>query len=220
MMLAVLALSACGGHSSRAVPEDPISAIPPAPLPVASLAGSNALLLTVGGLVFGDSVLGLDAQQTALLEAANAALDTALRRDAREVTWEGLAEQRHAMRRNPTIEVDPDRLPTSYLVSSRASQVPDPLWADMRLLGALTNARFAIVPAAARIAGSPGAYAASYVMVIVDARTGTVLWRGRTDGGRAASPVAAFARAASLLVPNLLQLQPAPANQAPPTVRP
>src|SRR5512140_3184966 len=92
MMLAVaLAAVSCRGHSASTVPEDPIAAVPAAPLPVGSLAGTNALVLTVGGLVYGDSVLELESQASALLEAANSELDTALRRDAREVTWQGLA---------------------------------------------------------------------------------------------------------------------------------
>ncbi len=205
MLLAVLAAGACGGHGSRTAPEDPIQAVAPSPVPVGSLAGTNVLLLTAGGIVFGDSVAALDTQQTALLDAANAALDTALRRDAREVTWLGIAEQRRMIRRNPTFDINPDRLPTAFLLSTRAAQVPDPLWADIRTLAALGNARFALVPAAVRITGAPDAYAAVLVMAIVDARTGVVLWRGRTDGPRAASPAAALARAASALVPSLLQ---------------
>ncbi len=219
MLLAVVPAVSCRGHAARTQPQDPIEAIPQGPLPVGSLAGSHALLLTVGGMVFGDSVLALEAQQTALLDAANAALDTALRRDAREVTWDGLPEQRHTVRRNPTFDIDPDRLPTSYLVGGRVQQVPDPLWSDIRTLAALANARYAIVPAAARIGGAPEAYRASYVLVIVDARTGAVLWRGRTDGGRAATPAQALARAAAAVVPNPLQVQPT-TPPAPAAVRP
>jgi len=201
LTVAVLTASGCGGQRPAAVvPRDPIGSVGVSPLPVGSLAGSNALLLTIGGLVVGDSVAALEARHTELLDAANAALDTALRRDAREVTWQGLPEQRRAMRRSPTLNVDPDRLPTEYLIGTRVETVPDPLWSEVRTLSAMMGARYAIVPAAVRIAGAAGAYRASYVLVAVDARTGQVVWRGRTDGAAAASPEAALARAAGAVV--------------------
>ena len=184
-------------------PEDPLSTIPIAALPVGSLAGSSALLMAVGAVVAGDSadpLPGLNAQRLALLEVANATLDTALRRDAREVIWMGLAEQRRVARRSPTLGVDPDRLPTLYLASPSVQRVPDPLWAGIRTLVAMTGARMAVVPAAVRITGHVGALIAEYVMVIVDARTGEVLWRGRSVGGASPTAEAALASAAGAAV--------------------
>lgn len=202
VLLATLALSACGPrHADESAPQDPLLAIPIAPLPIGSLAGSSALLLTTGAVVFGDSAQSLLPRRTALLEAANAALDTALRRDAREVTWQGLAEQRRMIRRNPAINVDPDRLPTSYLVAAE-EQVPEPLWSDIRLLAALTGARFAVVPAVVRINGTPAAPQATFAMVAVDARTGRIVWKGRAESRVAATTDAAFAAAAAALVPS------------------
>jgi hypothetical protein len=194
--------SACSRPTPDVAPNDPFASISAAPLPLASLSGANTLLLTVGALVFTDSAAGLGAERTSLLEAANAALDTALRRDAREVTWQGLPEQRRAVRRNPTMGVDPDRLPTAELVGSRVDAVPDPLWSQLRTLSALTGARYAVVPAAVQISGRPGAYAASYVLVAVDARTGQVAWRGRSTGRAAATPQAALALAAAAAAPS------------------
>jgi hypothetical protein len=174
------------------------------PVPVGSLSGANVLLLATGALVSGDSATVFLDRRGALLEAANAALDTALRRDARQVTWIGLAEQRRALRRNPAMRLDPDRLPTSFLVSPQVSEVPDPLWSDIRLLAALTDARFALVPAAVKVGGAPGAVTASLVLVAVDARTGRVVWRGRSESGAAATPEAALARAAAAAIPAVL----------------
>lgn len=202
-------LTACGGRSQGSVrPEDPFAAIPVAPLPIASLAGSSALLLAVGGVVVGDSANPLPdlvARRLALLEAANAAIDTALRRDAHEVTWVGLDEQRRAMRRSPTLGVDPDRLPTAFLAGPRVDRVPEPLWSSMRTLQAVTGARMAIVPAAARIAGRPGALVAELVFVGVDPRAGQVVWRGRVVGSPALTAEAALASAAGSAVQGLLR---------------
>lgn len=204
VLLAAVATSACGGkRSGQAAPQDPILAVPVAPLPVGSLAGSSALVLVTGAVVFGDSTQGLLPRRTALLEAANAALDTALRRDAREVDWQGLAEQRRALRRNPAMNLDPDRLPTSYVVGAEEQQrLPEPLWSGMRTLAALTNARYALIPALVRIDGTLGAPRATFVLLAADARTGLVVWRGRVEGRAAATPEAALAAAAAALVPS------------------
>ena len=201
LLLGALLVCACGPRrAGQAPPEDPIGALPVAPLPVGSLAGSSALVLVAGTVVFGDSTQGLLPRRLALLEAANAQLDTALRAGAREVTWQGLAEQRRVMRRNPALRTDPDRLPTSYLIAAH-EQVPEPLWTDIRMLAALTGARYAVVPVAVRIGGTPAALTATYAMIAVDARTGRIVWRGRMEGRPAGTPEAALAHAAAALVP-------------------
>jgi hypothetical protein len=194
----------CGGHrADRTHPTDPFVSVQVAPLPVGSLSGSNVLLLAVGGVVVGDSgssLPELEGRRTALLESANAALDTAVRRDGREVNWMGLPEQRQAARRNPTLGLDPDRFATAYLVDAAAASVPDPLWGQIRSLAAITGARFAVVPPGVRIGGSSGALVASYIMVVADARTGAVIFRARATGRPAATPEAALASAAATVI--------------------
>ncbi len=203
-IVAALLATACGGHqAARTAPADPFAQIPANPIAMASLTGANVLLLTVGTVVVGDTarpLVELEGRRTALLAAANAQLDTALRRDAREVTWMGLEEQRRAARRNPTLGVDPDRLGTAYLFDPSVDRVPDPLWAGVRTLAAVTDARFALVPAAVRIAGTPDSLVATYVVVIADTRTGTVLGRTRAVGRAQRTPEAALAAAAAALV--------------------
>jgi hypothetical protein len=170
---------------------------------VAPLAGTNVLVLTVGGLMVGDSAQPLpelDARRTALVDAANAALDSALRRDGREVTWLGLEEQRRAARRNPTLGIEPDHFATQYLFDPRVDRIPDPLWSQIRSLAAVSSARYVMVPAGVKIAGAPGALSAAYVMVLADARSGGVLARVRAQGRPAATPEAALALAAGTLL--------------------
>lgn len=194
----------CGAHhGSAAAPSDPFSRIPVAAVPVASLAGSSVLVLAVGTLAVGDSgaaVGDLEARRQTLLDAANAALDSALRRDGRDVHWMGLEEQRRAVRRNPTLGLEPDRFATAYLFDPRVDRIPDPLWAQVRTLAAITGARFAVAPAAARLAGQPGALSAAFVLVVADTRTGQVLWRGRAQGRPAATAEAALALAAGTAI--------------------
>lgn len=141
----------------------------------------------------------LEARRAALIELANAALDTAVRRDGREVTWAGLEEQRRAARRNPTLGLDPDRLATAFLVGGM-DRIPDPQWAQVRSLAAITGARFAVVPAAARITGAPGSLTASFIMVLIDVRTGGVMFRARATGRAMATIEAALASAAGTVI--------------------
>lgn len=204
MMLCVIGLSACGGgQSSRTSPSDPFTQIAVSPMALSPLAGTNVLLLTVGLVVVGDSAHPLpeiDLRRSALLVAANATLDSALRRDGREVTWLGLEEQRRSARRNPTLGIEPDRLPTQYLFNARIERIPDPLWAQIRTLAAVSNARYVVVPAAVKIAGTPGALTAAFIMVLADARSGNVLARARAQGPAAATPEAALNLAAGTVV--------------------
>jgi hypothetical protein len=67
-------------------------------------------------------------------------------------------------------------------------------------MAAMSGARFALVPAGVRLAGGPGAIVATYVLVLADARTGLVLWRGRVSGPPAASAEAALASTAGFAI--------------------
>jgi len=112
----------------------------------------------------------------------------------------GLEEQRRAARRNPTLALEPSQFATAYMEGADVDTVPDPLWGQLRTLGAITGARFAVVPAAARIAGSPGALVASYIIVVADVRTGGVLFRARATGRPSATPEAALVSAAGTVI--------------------
>jgi hypothetical protein len=205
--LAAMAVLGCARHSGgAAAPEDPFKEIVPAPLPVAALEGGSALLLPVGVLVLGDTAVqsaDLVRQRYALMDTAAAALDTTLRRGARSVRWLGLVEQQRALRMAPMLGVDPQRLETSSLLGRKVEQMADPLWSDVRTLMAFIGARNAVAPAGVKLEYGGGAYTASYVLVLVDARTGKVLWRGRSDGRAAATPGAALLSAASAAIPPL-----------------
>ncbi len=157
----------------------------------------------VGGLSLGDStgtLPDLEPRRGALLQEANSALDTAVRLTGRGVTWMGLEEQRRAARRNPTLGIEPDQLATAYLVGSTVDRVPDPLWGQVRSLGAITGARFAVVPAAVRVSGTSGAFTASYIVVVADIRTGNVMFRARATGRPMATAEAALVSAAGTVI--------------------
>jgi hypothetical protein len=199
VIIAALGAAACGGRSSRTKPEDPFLAVGAAPLPVEALAGNSALLLPVGALVLGDSAAldpELVSRRFGLLALAGSVLDTALRQNAPAVRWLGLAEQRRALRMAPALGIEPDRIETGYLMGSRVESLTDPLWSQLRTLVGMMGARFAVAPAGVKIERRGGSFIATYVLVMADARTGRLQWRGRTDGAAAATPEGALRSAA------------------------
>jgi len=204
MLVAVALAAGCGRAQRPTTPEDPFKAIGIAPLPVEALAGSSVLVLPVGAMVLSDSAAldaDLVARRFALAAEAGAALDSAFRRGAPTVKWLGLAEQRRAMRMAPALGVDPARLETDYLLSPRVESMVDPLWAQLRALTALMDSRTAVAPAGVRLDRRAGGYAAEFVLVLVDSRSGRVLGRGRMPGPLAATPEAALSSAAAATVP-------------------
>jgi hypothetical protein len=203
-ILSLLAIAACGRPKpSSTTPRDVFAAVPVAPLPTASLGGVQVLLLTVGTVQVGDTVNrlpALEARRSALVGTAYAALDSALRRDAREVEWMGLEEQLRAAGRNPTLGVRPERFATVYLSDPELEVIPDPLWGQARTLIAVMGGRFVLVPAAVRLRATGDAVTATYLLVMADARSGRVLWRGRLEGRPAPTAEAAFAAAAATAI--------------------
>jgi hypothetical protein len=204
-MMSLVVAGGCGRSSARsAEPLDPFGATSIGALPVAALAGGSALLLPVGVVVLGDSAASdstLVSQEYAIAEMAGRVLDSVLKRDARSVRWVGLAEQREALRMAPALGIEPDRLETAPLLGPKVESLADPLWSQLRTLMAMTGARVAVAPAGAKLDRRAQTFTASYVLVLVDARTGRVQWRGRADGPPAASPGAALRGAAAAAVP-------------------
>ena len=200
VIIAALCIAACTGRSARpTTPEDPFQAVGAAPLPIEALAGGSALLLPVGTLVLGDSaalVPELVSRRFGLLAVAGAVLDTVLRENARGVRWMGLAEQRRSLRMAPALGIEPDRLETGALLGLRVESLTDPLWSQLRTMEGMTGARTAVAPAGVKIDRRGGSYVATYVLVMADARTGKLQWRGRADGAPAATPEAALRSAA------------------------
>lgn len=203
-LVSLLLIGACARSAREHVTAaDPFVNVAVSQIPVASLAGSSALILPFGNIVFGDSVPSLAAQRADLLDRATALLDSVLRRDAGAVTWQNQDSIRRALRRSPGISTpDPSRLPTGFLLAKRVEAVPDPLWSSMRAVAALTGARMAFVPVAVKLDGREGAVTATFAMALIDVRLGQLVWRGRITGRPAATAEAALVLAAAAAVPS------------------
>ena len=179
-----------------------MSAIGVGQIPTGALAGNSVLLFPVGGVLLGDSLAELTVRRGDLLDRAIAVVDSAVRRDARGITWTGLAEMHAIIRRSPAVAIaDPASVPTGFLLAERVEVVPDPLWSSLRALAALSGARMALIPVVAKLDGSPGAVRASYVFALIDTRLGQMSWRGRVSGAAAPTAEGALALAASGAVP-------------------
>ncbi len=90
----------------------------------------------------------------------------------------------------------PRRMGQELMASDHRDHVPDPLLGYLRTLTALTNSRFVMIPALLEFTafGSDSVRAAA-TLVLVDSRTGSVLWRSHPVG---TGPDAASALAATV----------------------
>lgn len=158
-------------------PPDPWANIPEAPISLSSLSGQKLLVLQVGAIIAPDSM-----PPAILRQAALELLDTALAHANTGADFVGLAEQRRATRRNPTVAVNPERLPTETLLDPSVERVPPGLVISMRALAAMTGSRHALAPAALRIVTTPGVVTATWVIVLADSRTGNIMARLRATG--------------------------------------
>lgn len=157
---------------------------------VPDLSGQTLLLLPPQGVEMG-------------LSGVEAELAFSVAERGGRVRWVLPSELRQALSRSPGVPSDPDRLPVGMFLRAEVRRVGDPLYGDLRRLGALVSAGTALIPVAVRhregVAGGPGAVEIS--AALVDIRTGRVHWFGVVEGepGAFGAP-AAMASAAAALV--------------------
>ena len=202
MLMSFVAIGGCSHRAPAPVaPEDPFVFVGFSQLPANALAGGGALLFPVGSVIFGDSVASLALRRGDLLDRASAVLDSVFQRDVRGVTWHDREAIRRVLRRSPNLGPDPTDLPTGFLLAKKVEAIPDPLWASIRALAAVTGARVAVIPVAVRLDGREGAVTATFAIAIVDVRLGELAWRGRVTGVAAATAEQALLLAAAAEVP-------------------
>jgi len=191
------AASACGGGSSqKQKPNEPPKPKPVAALPTGALAGQAVLILPFT-LVAAEDSLGWErklADRRAVLNRADSVHGAMLQARVPEVPWVLPEAVRRAARRAPGIAVDPDQMATAVLRVDKLTVVPDPLRSQLRTLAALATGgaeRYALAPAAlifkrnhptAPLNGPPSWANAELMMVLVDVRSGAVLWRTVAQG--------------------------------------
>ena len=128
---------------------------------------------------------------------ASPEIDFVFRTRASEVRWIFSDELEAALARAPGVETTVRGLPVGAFLSSEVRRIGDPLYGQLRRLGAMVNSDIALIPVAVR-AGAEGAGGVSVVEIvatILNVRTGQVIWFGVVAGRP--GPVADFGTVAS-----------------------
>lgn len=165
----VFMAAACAREAPPPSPDTPQPAVP-------NLAGVEVMVLPAHPAP-GGVPAGFD-------EALSAVLST----EFDNVEWVLPAELIRAAERNPILDVDPTSLSVSILRSDDATHIRDPLFGDLRKLGGLVGARYAVVVyrtgyvVPADSVGGHGRIEAA--IAIVDTVGGRILWRGLAAGER------------------------------------
>lgn len=121
----------------------------------------------------------------------------ALRERAPRLIWVEPEELRRAVRRSPGFAEDPNLLPSDAFEHHRERRVVEPLAGYLRRYAALTDARLVLLPRAAAPAGDSAAVGrVEMSAVIVDARSGNLVWWGRATGEETGAAAVASASAA------------------------
>ena len=173
-LLLVLALGACGAATRTAAPP---TAESPKPLPP-DMTGRPVMILPAqlapGGRrdpQTGEVVAGLDLELAYWLEDRGP-----------RVRWTFPAELREALRRNAMLRIDIDALAVGSFHRAQVKNIGDPLLGDLRRLGAVVDARWAVVPVAATWVERADGARVEVAVAIIDTVGGRVLWYGIMAG--------------------------------------
>jgi hypothetical protein len=184
----------------------------PAPLPAVSTFSTQAVAgKTVGvlplTLVAADPALQSDTvyatyrDRRSALQRADSLISDALMSRGPEVNWVLPPELRKMARRSAGFVPDPDQMGQAILRAPKMNTVPDPLRSSLRSLLAIANARLVLVPASVGfLPETEGQIRADLSLVLVDVRTGKVLWRSLA-AGRGKSPDEAMHAALAAVLP-------------------
>jgi len=188
---------ACGGSRSKTSPDPQEPKTPAVPLQTAPLAGQPTAVLPLT-LVAPDTSLArgeLFRRRDRLLAWADSIIEDRLSARAPEVTWTFPEELRRVAQRAAGVVSDPDKMGQAVMRAEGLEIVPDPLRSQLRSLVAVAGGRFVFIPASVLFRQpEPGTVEAHVMMVLVDARTGAVVWRSLARS-RAGSPALALGQA-------------------------
>lgn len=191
--LLLLAAAACAGRRA-----EPAEAPPTAVAPM-DLGGQRVLILPV------QASAGIPGNR----EDATAELVAALRERDTRTQWIDPARLRRSLAASPAFAPDPAALPNDPYRVHGERRLAGPLADVLRRYMALTEARLALVPRSAVARPlEDGTVVIRMDAVVVDARTGRLVWWGEAEGFPGAPgsaglvPSAAEALAARMVVPD------------------
>ena len=117
-------------------------------------------------------------------EDASPEIDFALRTRTSEVGWIFSDELEAALARAPAVEAMVRGLPVGPFLAAEVQRIGDPLYGQLRRLGAIADSDIALIPVAVR-AGAEGVGGISVVEIVatlLNVRTGQVIWFGVVAG--------------------------------------
>ncbi len=150
--VSIFLASLAGGSCARAQtsPQTP-KPLPAPALLLAPLAQDQPIAVLPSTYVISDgNVTGIPATRAAQLAWVDSVIGEALQTRGPEAKWLLPAELRRVARRAPGVVSDPDQLGQATMRFEGLKKVPDPLFANLRSLSAMTNSRFMMIPAAVR----------------------------------------------------------------------
>ena len=201
---ALLVAVGCGGGQRSETTPAPADSLPPTiGLGTEALAGQSIAVLPLT-LIVADSTLSsgeLFRNRTVLLNWADSIVGEKLTARSPEVDWKLPPDLRAIARRSPGVVTDPDKMGQAVMRAPRLEVIPDPFRSHLRTLVAISGGRHALVPAALMFKQpEPGVVRAELSVVLVDARSGQILWRTIAHA-QAGTPVAALEAAMDAMLP-------------------
>ena len=179
---------------------------PPPPIDLLTLdplAGQSIPVLPITFLL-SDSVAPADlpAGHRAQLLWADSIVGEAMQTRGPEVSWVLPPELRTIAKRAPGMVTDPDKMGQALLRNDNFKKtVPDPLRSYLRALNALTDGRHVFVPASVRFFPAEAGVRVEVTTVLVDSRSGQILWRSHPVG-HGATAAAALTDAIAQILPD------------------
>ena len=165
--LAVLGVSACGGPAAPPQPGQNRGVAP-------DLRGLRVIVLPV------QLIVGVPGD-------VNAELAFTLRDRGREVTWVFEEEIEQVLARSPAIQTGTRGLQVGAFLQAEVQRVGDPLFGQLRRMGALMEADMVLLPVQASFEANQAIEGAAprvrFTVALIVPRTGQVRWFGIEEGG-------------------------------------
>lgn len=186
LVIILLGVQACA--QPRAQPPSPDEPQPRAP----DLTGRAVMVLPAQPApaarrdrVSGEVITGFDAELAYWLEER-----------APRVRWTFAPELRRTLARNAMLNIDVDALAVGSFHRAQVRNIGDPLLGDLRRLGAVVDARLALVPVAINYVEQAEGARGEAAFALIDTYGGRVVWYGVVAGD--AGPIDDSETAASL----------------------
>ncbi len=167
-LLTGVAASACGARHRAPQPEDVKQTMP-------DLTGRGVMLLPAQG-----------GATTRPPERLDDEIRYWIGQQAPNVKWVFPPQLLRAIRRSPPLgDIDLDALPVASFRAAQVKRIGDPLFGDLRRLGAVVDARYALLPVtAAYVPGDTLPGRVEIASALIDTFGGEVLWYGVVAGER------------------------------------